>query len=195
MELPRIWFALPTGTICKSVSGFVTECPCGVCCHGLATCLCILVHYFMTSSNEDIFRVTVPCLTTAIWRCRKPFTQWQRSFLWKLPLAKILATASCCSSKTGPWPFTRGIHRSPVNAPHKGQWRGALMFSMICALNKRLSKHSWSWWFDMPTRSLWRHCIVAKLFWVRLLIWSKGNTFGHVYVFLRMLIFISTQVI
>ena len=31
------------------------------------------------------------------------------------------------------WPFVWGIHRSPVNSPHKGQWRGALMFSLICA--------------------------------------------------------------
>ena len=31
------------------------------------------------------------------------------------------------------WPFTRGINRSPVNSLHKGQWRGALMFSLICA--------------------------------------------------------------
>ena len=30
------------------------------------------------------------------------------------------------------WPFVRGIHRSPVNSPHEGQWRGALMFSLIC---------------------------------------------------------------
>ena len=30
------------------------------------------------------------------------------------------------------WPFVRGIHRSPVNSPHNGQWRGALMFSLIC---------------------------------------------------------------
>ena len=30
------------------------------------------------------------------------------------------------------WPFVRGNHRSPVNSPHKGQWRGALMFSLIC---------------------------------------------------------------
>ena len=30
------------------------------------------------------------------------------------------------------WPFVRGIHRSPVNSPHKGQWRRALMFSLIC---------------------------------------------------------------
>ena len=31
------------------------------------------------------------------------------------------------------WPFVRGIHRGPVNSPHKGQWRGALMYSLICA--------------------------------------------------------------
>ena len=30
------------------------------------------------------------------------------------------------------WPFVREIHRSPVNFPHKGQWRGALMFTLIC---------------------------------------------------------------
>ena len=30
------------------------------------------------------------------------------------------------------WPFVRGIHQFPVNSPHKGQWRGALMFSLIC---------------------------------------------------------------
>ena len=26
-----------------------------------------------------------------------------------------------------------GIHRPPVNSPHKGQWPGALMFALICA--------------------------------------------------------------
>ena len=30
------------------------------------------------------------------------------------------------------WPFVRGIHRSPLKSTHKGQWRGALMFSFIC---------------------------------------------------------------
>ena len=52
--------------------------------------------------------------------------------------------------------FVRGIHRSPVNFPHKGQWRGALMLSLIC--NKRLSKQSRRWWLETPSRSLWRHC-------------------------------------
>ena len=31
------------------------------------------------------------------------------------------------------WPFVRGIHRSPGTSPHKCQWSGALMFSLICA--------------------------------------------------------------
>ena len=30
------------------------------------------------------------------------------------------------------WPFVQGIDRSPVNSPHKGQWRGVLMFSVVC---------------------------------------------------------------
>ena len=49
------------------------------------------------------------------------------------------------------WPFVRGIHRWLVNSPSKGQCRGALMFS----LNKRVSKQSWGWWFETPSRSLW----------------------------------------
>ena len=46
------------------------------------------------------------------------------------------------------WPFVRGIHRSPVNSPHKGQWRGALIFSLISA-----GKQSRRWWFETPSRS------------------------------------------
>ena len=30
------------------------------------------------------------------------------------------------------WPYVREIQRSPVNSPHKCQWRGALMLSLIC---------------------------------------------------------------
>ena len=49
-----------------------------------------------------------------------------------LPLAKILATASGRSSKTGP--------RSSVNSLHKGQWRGALSCDVFFDL--RLNRHS-----------------------------------------------------
>ena len=31
------------------------------------------------------------------------------------------------------WPFVRGIHRWSLDSPYKGEWRRALMFSLICA--------------------------------------------------------------
>ena len=31
------------------------------------------------------------------------------------------------------------------------------VFFHLC-LNKWLSKQSWGWWFETPSRSLWRHC-------------------------------------
>ena len=54
------------------------------------------------------------------------------------------------------WLFARGIHRSPVNSPHKDQWRGALIFSFISAWIKGWV--NWGWWFEKPSCSLWRHC-------------------------------------
>ena len=55
------------------------------------------------------------------------------------------------------WSFVRGIHRSPVNSPHKCQWRASLMF-FYRRLNKHLGKQSWGRWFETPSHSLWRHC-------------------------------------
>ena len=48
------------------------------------------------------------------------------------------------------WPFVRGIHRSPVNWPHKGQWRRAFMFSLICASVN-------AWVNNLKTGDLRRH--------------------------------------
>ena len=45
---------------------------------------------------------------------------------------KLLVSMMTSSNFPRYWPFVRGIHRSPVNSPRKGQWRGALMFSLIC---------------------------------------------------------------
>ena len=56
------------------------------------------------------------------------------------------------------WPFVRGIHRSPMNSPHKGQWRGALVIELC--LKKLLSKQPRRLCFKTPSCSLWRHCNV-----------------------------------
>ena len=49
------------------------------------------------------------------------------------------------------WPFVWGIHRSPVNSPHKGQIRGALTFSLICAWIN-------GWVNNREADDLRRHC-------------------------------------
>ena len=46
------------------------------------------------------------------------------------------------------YPFVRGIHRWPVDFPHKGQWRGALMFSLICIWT--------NWYADLQVKPLLR---------------------------------------
>ena len=55
------------------------------------------------------------------------------------------------------WPFVLGIHRSPVNSTHKGQWRGALMFSLICVWINGWVNKSWGWRFETLSPPLWRH--------------------------------------
>ena len=50
------------------------------------------------------------------------------------------------------WPFVRGIHRWPVDSLHKGQWRGALMFSLTCTWIK-------GWVNNCEAGDLRRHCV------------------------------------
>ena len=49
------------------------------------------------------------------------------------------------------WPFVRIFHRSPEDSPHKGQWRKALMFSLICAWTSISAK-------NRDTGDVRRHC-------------------------------------
>ena len=56
------------------------------------------------------------------------------------------------------WSFVRGIVRPPVDSPHKGQWRSALMYFFISVWIHGWAKQWRSRWFETPSRSLWRHC-------------------------------------
>ena len=59
------------------------------------------------------------------------------------------------------WPFARGIPRSTVNSPHEGHWRGALMFSLICAwINGWVNNRKAG---DCPAC---RTSLIATRFWV-----------------------------
>ena len=58
------------------------------------------------------------------------------------------------------WPFVWGIHRSPVNSPHKWPVSRSLDDFFDLSLNKRLSKQSRRMWFETPSLRLWCHCNV-----------------------------------
>ena len=73
-------------------------------------------------------------------------------------------------------PFVRGIQRFPVNSPHKGQWRGALMFSLICV---------WiSGWVNNreagDLRRYHAHCdVIVMIHLFRWSFWSNDATLLH----------------
>ena len=56
------------------------------------------------------------------------------------------------------WPFCAG--NSPVTGEFPSQRPVTRSFGVFfdLRLNKRLSKQSWGWWFETPSRCLWRDC-------------------------------------
>ena len=55
------------------------------------------------------------------------------------------------------WPIVRGIYRWPVNSFHKGQWRGAVTFSLICAWINGWINNSEVGDLRRHRAPLWRH--------------------------------------
>ena len=50
--------------------------------------------------------------------------------------------------------------KSPVTGEFPAQRPATRSFDVFFDLwlNKRLNKQSWGWWFETPSRLLWRHC-------------------------------------
>ena len=69
---------------------------------------------FQQSANN----VTLPNCAAGLPLYRRIMVTW-----WRHQMETFFALLTICA----------GNSPSPVNSPHKGQWRGALMFSLICA--------------------------------------------------------------
>ena len=90
----------------------------------------LLLIYSCWESNIFCFLITASCVF--MLSCNDHFS------VNKLHYPGDIAQSWCrmtSSMENFPcyWPFVRGIHWSPVNSPHKGQWRTALIISLICA--------------------------------------------------------------
>ena len=81
----------------------------------------------------------------------------RRSSLSLVDVLLIIMTLSKWKHFPRNWPFGRGIHRSPMNSPHKGQWREAFFFFHL-RTNKRWSIQSLGWWVETRSCPLWRYC-------------------------------------
>ena len=77
----------------------------------------------ITSHSKLLDVIDLPCPDACFWHHSLPSGMSKSSLTWWRH-QKETFPRYC--------PFVRGIHRSPVNSPHKGQWLEAL-FSLICA--------------------------------------------------------------
>ena len=83
---------------------------------------------------------------------------------WRHQMETLSALLALCAV-TGEFPTPRPVARSLD------------VFFDLC-LNKRLSKQSLGWWFETPSRSLWRNCIV-ELCLCSLLFVKRTRTILH----------------
>ena len=120
--------------------------------HGMDTLSILLTLY----KNNPLVIVEFPAQTICKAKLLKiSICQWDvhlksESFpRWRHQMETFSALLAICA----------GNSTVPVNYPHKGQWRRAL----ICAWINRLSKQSWSWWIETLSRPLWRHRDVSSM--------------------------------
>ena len=100
----------------------------------------MFIWYFEIQINWMAFRKRY---STGVYMLYQASMTW-----WRHQMETFSAILALCAGNppvTGEFPTQR-----PVT------WSFDVFFDLH--LNKRLSKQSWGWLFEMPSRSLWRHC-------------------------------------
>ena len=92
----------------------------------------------------------IPQHTTLEQNCAHFCSTWWRHQMETF--SALLALGAVNSPVTGEIPSKRTVTRS-----------FDVFFDL--RLNERLSKQSWGWWFETPSRSLWRHCNESGVSW------------------------------
>ena len=96
----------------------------------------------MTSWHGNTYRIT--CLWTGVCAALSWWRHQMENF------SALLALCTGNSPVTGEFPAQRSVKRN-------------FEISFDLRLSKRLSKQSWGWWPETPSRSLWRHCSVGEM--------------------------------
>ena len=87
------------------------------------------------------------------WNCMF-HSRWHFCSWWRHQMKTFSALLALCAGNSAPvsgeFPSQRPVTRS-----------FDVFFDL--GLNKPLSKQLWGWWFETPSRSLWRHCNVLYI--------------------------------
>ena len=110
-----------------------------------------------------------------MWFCSKLFTHitW-----WRHEMETFSALLAICVGNSpipGKFPAQRPVTRS-----------FDVFFDL--RLNKRLSKQSWGWWFEMPLCPLWRHCNDSRVLhttWTTIRLVTRLNTMGKLVIWIH----------
>ena len=95
------------------------------------------------SGDANCFTRVLFCFCFYFWAAKQRGKSW-----WRDQMETFSALLVLCARNS---PVTAEFHaKSPVTR----SWD--IFFDL--RLNNRLSKHSWDWWFETPSRSLWRNC-------------------------------------
>ena len=131
---------------------------------------------FCPRSHPNYFKMYINMLDCV---CSKDITIKQVKNLlkllfswWRHQMETFSALLDLCAGNspvTGEFPSQRPVTRS-------------LDIFFDLHLNKRLSKQSWGWWIETPSRSLWRHCNVQLSSWQGSHKWSRTRQCHKTYV-------------
>ena len=95
----------------------------------------------------------------------EPISSYKQEFDFIFSSPKYFLLQKCpLSTPFGyePWPDSDSHHEPihPVLIFDDFTWTRCVSFDVFfdLRLNKRLNKRSWGWWFETPSRSIWRHC-------------------------------------
>ena len=154
------------------------------------TILCHIHNYYKYYKTSVKFIPPSKVLTKALFQC----VNWRQ-----FPNRSIIKTNQLIKWKhlQRYWPFASGIRWWPVDCPHKAQWHGVLMFSLISAwpnawANNRdvgdLRRHRahcdvtdtyWSLWLDIMLRSMTHLTLYNHSRWHVNKHWMKRGCFSQ----------------
>ena len=116
--------------------------------------ICLNVYMKSACSGTNIIFVLCNTIFIVFWYCmmlrfgvvsRSPYSGRHHGMMTSSNGNTLLAFCAGNSPVTGEFPAQRPVTRS---------------FDVFIdlRLNKQFSKQSWGWWFEVPSRSLWRQC-------------------------------------